>query len=47
MSRNLNSILSKTDAARLRAAFGFPKNIYWQLIEMLAIQLDEYEKLVF
>jgi len=43
MSRNLNSILSKTDAARLRAAFGCPTHLYADLIEILAIELDEYE----
>lgn len=43
MSRTLNSILSKTDAARLRAAYGCPPDMYAQLIEMLAIELGEYD----
>lgn len=43
MSRNLNSILSKTDAAKLRAAYGCPPDVYAQLIEMLAIELSEYD----
>jgi hypothetical protein len=44
MTRNLNSILSKPDAARLRAAYGCPPDMYPQLIEMLSIEISDYDQ---